>query len=274
MDKRKGFTLIELLVVIAIIALLMAILMPALTKVRRQAKDLICRSNLRNLGIATMSYLEDFDGKLWAGWDPGFGVKPSSMADSWVEALYPFYRGKNIIFCPEATKISPSTHGAKFLAWGNLNSPSYPYAGSYGENGWCWNVPTILDPEGTGKLWGYDIASFWGGLALSGNNKIPLLADCSWDHSIPGDDSFPPEYDNEPLDVTSLMGRYCLDRHSGSMNVLFFDLTARSVGLKELWTLQWRQKDYYNTCNDYTLCGDPTASSWDDYEWMKKFKNY
>jgi len=47
MDKQKAFTLIELLVVIAIVALLMAILMPALQLVKHQAKAVACQSNLR-----------------------------------------------------------------------------------------------------------------------------------------------------------------------------------------------------------------------------------
>jgi prepilin-type N-terminal cleavage/methylation domain-containing protein/prepilin-type processing-associated H-X9-DG protein len=67
-DKSRlfptGFTLIELLVVIAIIALLLAILMPALRKVKEAAKEISCRSNLRSVGLAILIYLDDNDRKL------------------------------------------------------------------------------------------------------------------------------------------------------------------------------------------------------------------
>ncbi|MBN2375321.1 MAG: type II secretion system protein [Sedimentisphaerales bacterium] len=59
--KLKAFTLIELLVVIAIIALLMGILMPALQRVRNKAKDILCRSNLKQYGIGITMYLGDND---------------------------------------------------------------------------------------------------------------------------------------------------------------------------------------------------------------------
>ena len=62
-----GFTLVELLVVIAIIALLMAVLIPALTKARRAAKRVVCMSNMRQLLAAWMSYAENNDGKLVNG---------------------------------------------------------------------------------------------------------------------------------------------------------------------------------------------------------------
>jgi len=64
---RKGFTLIELLVVIAIIAVLMAILMPALNRAREQGKRAACLSNLKQLGLAWIMYADDNDGKMVNG---------------------------------------------------------------------------------------------------------------------------------------------------------------------------------------------------------------
>ena len=67
MPKKRsveGFTLIELLVVIAIIALLLAILMPALQRVKDQAKATRCLANLRQIGLAMQAYAGDYDYKV------------------------------------------------------------------------------------------------------------------------------------------------------------------------------------------------------------------
>ncbi len=67
MNKRSGFTLIELLVVIAIIAVLMAILMPALSRVREQGKRIVCEHNLKSLTLAWIMYADENDDKIVNG---------------------------------------------------------------------------------------------------------------------------------------------------------------------------------------------------------------
>lgn len=62
MSKQKGFTLVELLVVISIIALLLALLMPALQRARGQARSIVCKSGLKQLGLVFNLYADDYDG--------------------------------------------------------------------------------------------------------------------------------------------------------------------------------------------------------------------
>jgi len=80
MNLKKAFTLIELLVVIAIIALLLSIIMPALKKVKQQAKRIVCSSQIKQQGMALVIYAQANDEKMpmttWSGgqwlWDVSY----------------------------------------------------------------------------------------------------------------------------------------------------------------------------------------------------------
>src|ERR1041385_3748666 len=65
--NKRGFTLIELLVVIAIIAILAAILFPVFAQAREKARQTSCLSNEKQLGLAVMQYLQDYDELLPTG---------------------------------------------------------------------------------------------------------------------------------------------------------------------------------------------------------------
>jgi prepilin-type N-terminal cleavage/methylation domain-containing protein/prepilin-type processing-associated H-X9-DG protein len=68
-SQGRGFTLIELLVVISIIAILMAIMMPALQRVKAQAAEMRCRANLKQYGMVQSMYLGDYDDRYPSAWN-------------------------------------------------------------------------------------------------------------------------------------------------------------------------------------------------------------
>ena len=117
MRKHRGFTLIELLVVIAIIAILMAVLVPALSKVRERVKDTSCRSNLRNIGVALAMYLDAYDrrlpntananGYLWYNSATGDIYRPGAVSGDtyWGIWYYDYLKDNKVFGCPSFTHI-------------------------------------------------------------------------------------------------------------------------------------------------------------------------
>jgi prepilin-type N-terminal cleavage/methylation domain-containing protein len=101
---KKGFTLIELLVVMAIIAILAAMLMPALQRAREAARRTSCLNNLKELGVGLAQFQKDHEQKLpgghnQEGWIPA-GPWEGDWGDTW-SVLYPGYIGSGQLFyCP------------------------------------------------------------------------------------------------------------------------------------------------------------------------------
>ena len=108
MRKEKAFTLIELLVVMAIVALLMAILLPALQRVRKQARAVVCQTNLRQWGTTLALYLEDNEGRFprRVVYDPGLSLLRDLYISGTPDPNKPGHphhiRTKDIACCPMA----------------------------------------------------------------------------------------------------------------------------------------------------------------------------
>ena len=274
---KDGFTLIELLVVISIIAVLLSILMPALTKAKKAAKDVVCKSNLHQWGLVFTTFFIDNDGHT-IGWPLGEETEEGPGvpgAEGWPEVLHEYYQQRSFQFCPEAKKDEGQVYGSTFVGWNYGWDPvtNIEYAGSYGINDWCYSPPT-----GVTTSWGFDLTGRnWGSLDMKGANKAPLFLDCIHLGSFPfsENDAPPPKpiFDGLIDDQGSLTGRYCLDRHGkGRINCLFMDASARSIGLKELWTLKWHRQ--WDTKGKYTLAGNGGVPSPDWPDWMRRFKDY
>lgn len=106
--SKQGFTLIELLVVIAIIAILAAILFPVFAKARGKARQMVCLSNLKQIGMAVTQYTQDFD-----------EVYPLVYGDTgmWTDTISPYVKmggsgyaaGGSFIHCPDDVSTNPNS---------------------------------------------------------------------------------------------------------------------------------------------------------------------
>ena len=196
MTPKKGFTLIELLVVIAIIALLLAVLVPALKKARQQAQSVICQSRLKEWGSLYAMYAMDYEDHLPPGWN---GKR------MWTTYLMSYYQNTDELrLCPTAKKYLSQIPGGtpgEFTAWGIFGDNGYPTPiwgergqyGSYSVNGWA------LDPLETGLPGTYNVPKgstyydyYWRKfINAKSPSQVPLMGDGMWEGANPLDTDSP-----------------------------------------------------------------------------------
>jgi len=267
-NKRKAFTLIELLVVIAIIALLMAILMPALQRVREQARTVVCRSHLQQWALCMAMYTSEHDGHFMPGIDEDW----STGRYSWIYTLLAYHSEPDMRLCPRAKRTLEEGGSMPFVAWNvSLTNPNdFSYLkdpiykiGSYGINWWI-NDSDLVNGN-------HDASNKWRRTGHKNAGRIPVLMDCGFMLLRPEPMDPPPEQDGEFLwAFGGGMRRACTDRHKGGINMLFMDWSTEKIGLKELWTLKWHRT--FDTTNAWTSTGGAIAEDWP--HWMRNFKDY
>ena len=274
MDSRRGLTNIELLVIVGIIAfIVILVLCTKLLMLKQdipslQAQSSYCMANLKQWGLVFKLYTDDHDGSFVSG-------EGGDNGKLWFEPLDPYIAGAGyrLCLCPAATKPYTEEGRNPFGAW-KVGEVS----GSYGLNGWIYNPQ-----QGKTELWGRGpVENYWGNLRNLRRvnvNDVPILADAMWFEGWPRRTDEPPPDENWPgsiVDPNTMkairneMTRFCVNRHTGHVNVLFMDWSVRRVGLKELWTLKWHRN--YDVEGPWTKAGGVQPDDWP--LWMQDFKDY
>jgi prepilin-type N-terminal cleavage/methylation domain-containing protein len=248
----RGFTLIELLVVVAIIAILAAMLLPALANAKNRGQQARCMSNLRQMGIALFSYVND-QGKYLPYADPG-------SSDLWMWRLMKEQANVHQVrYCPTAPEplhrisrnpLNPD-YGVADQTWIWRTNSTQGYQGSYGFNGWLYVDNANLGLPAA-KLYNKENS-------VESPVQTPAFGDAMWVDAWPEETDVPARNLYEGDGPDGGVGRYCIARHGvssaasaprkvapgdplkGAVVIVFLEGHAELVKLDKLWSLRWHR---------------------------------
>jgi prepilin-type N-terminal cleavage/methylation domain-containing protein/prepilin-type processing-associated H-X9-DG protein len=247
---RKAFTLIEILVVVAIISILAAILFPVFARARENARRSSCMSNLKQMGIAMMMYVQDYDETYprsryavtgaanTAGASPDGAIWVSGFI-YWPQILYPYHRNRQIFKCPSA----------------NVYDDVYPANGHYGANvlliqtdsSPAVTLASVQSAATTYAIMDYGTITAWyyGAYASSGNVTY-----------LPGMGQAGGACSTISSSLTKNIDDCQNGRHFGGVNVAFADGHAK-------WLKSSEVRNEAKKCNGgtYIATGCPAANS-------------
>ena len=232
--KCPKFTLIELLVVVAIIAILAAILLPALTRAKEKAREVVCMNNSDQMALASIMYNDDNN-------DMKLPYNLGKFELFWSEKFRPYYgEADNVKICPTAPPIDPSIgwgdakHGYNTKNWSGAWPKSIDgtrwHKGSYGYNGW------MYDRNSNAKEFSDKVSR------IDNPDKVVLFADSAWVDGWPQSHESPPDYNGS--NHGNHTGRYMLDRHNLKITAGFLDGHVEMIDVVDgFWSVKWNNVD-------------------------------